>query len=166
MPIYAPVVSPLHLAAWDGDVVEVQSLLRRHANLEGYIDELNAGGITALTCAVLNGQIGVVRMLLKAGCDKDKVSSDGKTALATAAECDQVEIVQEFIAHACDTRIFSTIGWGTLMGCTQLVFQTHWCQGCSLLKKLDDYCNQLIFAHLCILHDKGTWQRATTVPEM
>jgi ankyrin repeat protein len=159
-------VSPLHLAAWDGDVAEVNSLLRLHANIEGYIDDLNEGGFTALTCAALGGHIGMVRVLLEAGCDKDKVSHDGKTALATAAECDQVEIVQELIAYACDTRIFSTIKWGKLMGCTQLVFQTHWCQGCSLLKKLDDDCNQLIFAHLRILHDKGTWQRATTVPEM
>ena len=162
MPIWAPVVSPLHLAAHDGNVAEVQRLLLLHADRKGYIDSLNAPGFTVLTVAVVNGQLDMVRVLLAAGCDKDKVSSDGKTALAAAAECDHVEVVQKLIASGCHTQIFPPINWWKLMGCTKAHFQFHWFCGFWRVRAmrdsesgtsvcLNDDCKKALWVHLLAL---------------
>ncbi|NWI69477.1 NUD12 pyrophosphatase, partial [Todus mexicanus] len=74
-------VSQLHSSAALGDTAKVKALLRRAPSL---IDAAADNGWTALMYGARNGHLGVVRLLLEAGCDRSITNKSRQTALDIA----------------------------------------------------------------------------------
>jgi uncharacterized protein len=81
-------VTPLHIAASDGDVRLIELLVRGGAT----IDARDALGNTPLVLGAMNGHLDVVRSLVSAGADPNS-SGTGYTALHMAANDGHQELV-------------------------------------------------------------------------
>lgn len=88
--IHAATLSPLHFAAWSGQIANVLRLLRAGHDINRRTED----GKTPLHLAVENGQEVVVTILLERGADKEANDSEGKTPLHIAAENDFPKIVE------------------------------------------------------------------------
>lgn len=116
--------SPLHYAAELGNIEAVVELLKHSPDLEckykgrwvpvhlyehnrgdasldalrlfsgGYGDDSVTRGSTPLHCAIREGHVAIVTLLLQAGADVMACTKDGLTAIKVAASADQTKIVQ------------------------------------------------------------------------
>ena len=122
-----PSLPSVHQAAFDGDIVRVQELLKStpvdeqestfgatpliiasengHAEVVKLLlaagadkDKAMHGGTTPLYIASFNGHAEVVKLLLAAGVDKDKARQDGTTPLYAASEYGHAEVVKLLLA--------------------------------------------------------------------
>jgi hypothetical protein len=82
--------TPLHYAAYKGNLSIVELLVRRGADP----NSRNMYGSTPLHEASSNGHVGVVRLLLDKGADPSAMDSDGRTALDLAHESGRVEVAE------------------------------------------------------------------------
>jgi len=93
-------MTPLHLAAYEGDTASVVALLRHGAQLH----ETTSYGITALHLAAVSGKAAVVDLLLKWGAKVDVGNRYGYTALHMAAYADHVDVAKALLARGADVR--------------------------------------------------------------
>ena len=93
-----PSLPSVHQAAFDGDIVRVQELLKSTP-----VDEQESTfGATPLYAASENGHAEVVKLLLAAGVDKDKAMHGGTTPLDIASFNGHAEVVKLLLAAGAD----------------------------------------------------------------
>jgi formylglycine-generating enzyme required for sulfatase activity len=86
--------SALTIAAWNGDTKILASILKTSPD----VDSVDRGHWTALGCAASKGNIDAIRMLLAAGADPNKPTSDqGSTPLTKAAIEGQLAAVKALL---------------------------------------------------------------------
>jgi hypothetical protein len=88
----------LHVAAREGDLGRLRTLLRSGVSLEAR----DSTGFTALMVAVANGRAETARVLLQAGADVNASSPRGWTALMQAASMGRAEAVQLLLDAGAD----------------------------------------------------------------
>jgi hypothetical protein len=89
---------PLFLAACSGDLVEMQNLVQRGAD----IYKANKDGQSPLSIAAQHGHLSVVQYLVQQGADKDKAADDGFTPLFLAATIGHLMVVQYLVQQGAD----------------------------------------------------------------
>ena len=82
--------TPLQWAVYEGDVAEVQRLLRAGAD----VSIANNYGVTPMTLAAEVGSTAMLRLLLEAGADADSPNPEGQTALMAVARTGNVEAAE------------------------------------------------------------------------
>jgi ankyrin repeat protein len=97
-------VQPLHMAAENGRIEVVRSLLAAEANLEAGRVYGGKTGVTPLHLAVTRRHCQVVRALLEAGATVNAVDSDGTTALHVAARGGFVDEAALLLEHGALTN--------------------------------------------------------------
>lgn len=70
----------LHIAAWNGELDDVQALIESGANVNAVGDE----GFTPLHSAAIKGRVEAIKLLLKSGADPRMTNGWGKTPLQIA----------------------------------------------------------------------------------
>jgi cytohesin len=93
MPAADAGTTPLHWAVYNGDVAQVDKLLRAHAD----VNARNRFGSTPLYEAALAGNTGLIRKLLKAGADANTANDGGMTPLMIIARTANVEAAAALI---------------------------------------------------------------------
>ena len=73
--------TPLHRAAYDGDVDEVHGLIKSGADVR----QANVFGMTPLMLASVTGNSEVIRLLLDAGAPANAANAEGQTPLMVVA---------------------------------------------------------------------------------
>jgi hypothetical protein len=109
--IAAP-TEPLVKAALDEDVDAIAELLRSGADTDVVDKNYDA---TALGVAVGRGNHQIVRMLLKAGADPNKVNSKGQTALMNLGVGSTASIVKDLLASRANIDALDEDGESALM---------------------------------------------------
>ncbi len=92
--------TPLHWAAYNGDVELARALLEHGAEA----DVMNAYGSSPLSEAVNVADVDLTRMLLEAGADPDSPNADGQTALMLAVRTGVVEVAALLVEHGADVN--------------------------------------------------------------
>ncbi len=93
---------PLHVAAYRGNTLKVDVLIRKHAD----IDFKDIFGNAPLHYAVNQNVKEAVHMLLKAGATVDLANHRGTTALHAAAAMNNVAIVRLLIKYSADPSLY------------------------------------------------------------
>ncbi|CAG0911386.1 unnamed protein product, partial [Cyprideis torosa] len=86
---------PIHYAAWYGQPEAVRFFLKYNASHPGRGDMLNErddDGDTPLSCAVLEGDVECVRLLLEAGADVTIANEDGQTPIDLAKNGSEISL--------------------------------------------------------------------------
>lgn len=84
----------LRRAADDGDLVEVERLIREGVNVEA----ADSDGFTALLWASMKGHKDIVELLLASGAQPDKENTYGRTALLCASASGHKDVVEVLLA--------------------------------------------------------------------
>jgi len=92
--------TPLHKAAWAGDIEWVRELLGSEAD----VDAGNSLGETALHYATMRGFVGIARELIAAGADAGAAAQDGWTVLHQAAMDGDAEIAGLLLGAGADAN--------------------------------------------------------------
>ncbi|MGQ9367779.1 ankyrin repeat domain-containing protein [Azospirillum sp. ST 5-10] len=103
--------TPLMVAAEQGLLDQVRSLLRRGANPRARTET----GATPLMYAAYGGHAGLVDLLAAAGADVDAANVDGKTALMAAAARGNAAVVRTLLARGAAVDRPTRHGWTALM---------------------------------------------------
>lgn len=90
--------SPLHLAAYSGNVEAARLLVDQGAD----VNETLPIGVAPLHCAAATGEVEIARLLLKAGADVNGTTSRGLTPLHSAASEGHTEVAELLIAWGAD----------------------------------------------------------------
>ena len=96
-----PVGSVFHVACVVGNL-EILTLLLHH---EGYADEKDGDGFTALMEAAQHGHAAIVDLLIGMGADVNAESLIGWTSLALAAHYGQESVVEKLLNHGADCEV-------------------------------------------------------------
>jgi len=104
---------PLISAAREGDVVTLQSLLKKKAN----VNEARADGSTALSLAVYRDDKNMVDLLLRSGADVNLATDFGITPLLLACENGNSTVVELLLAAKADPNRAKQTGETPLMRC-------------------------------------------------
>lgn len=88
--------TPLHSAAWKGDVAQIQSLIAAGAD----VNSASSFGTTPLHAAVVNNQLQAVKVLLQLGARVDARDGLGRTPLFAAMEVGANRPVVEALLEA------------------------------------------------------------------
>jgi len=72
--------------------------------------DLKGRGFTPLGMAALQGDVRIVRLLLKAGADVDRKSNDGNTPIIAATIMHRTDVVRELLAYHPDMTIWNREG--------------------------------------------------------
>ncbi len=103
-------VSPVHWAAFEGDVQKVKELLDQGVNVNSQNTRLDGG--TPLYFAVTGTQEKVIRLLLARDADVNARTRGGETALHAAARCNSTtDIAELLIDHGADVAFGAKL-WG------------------------------------------------------
>lgn len=86
--------TPLHWAVHDGNVSEVQRLIKAGAN----VNAKNDFGVTPMSEASNVGDTAIIKALLDAGADANAVHFDGQTALMVVARTSNVDAAKLLLA--------------------------------------------------------------------
>jgi ankyrin repeat protein len=97
-------LTPLHMAARDGEYETVKKLLQQGANVNA---ASTASGSTALMLAATAGHEAIVEMLLDAGATVNTTDTNGGTALMVASSKGYVGIVNKLLQHGADVNLAS-----------------------------------------------------------
>ena len=87
--------TPLQWAVYNGDVAEVQRLLRAGAD----VSLANNYGATPMSLAAEVGNTDMLKLLLEVGANVDSPNADGQTALLAVARTGNVEAAQLLLDH-------------------------------------------------------------------
>lgn len=98
--------SPLHLAAEQGRLDVVMSLVEQGAHIEAK----NKYQWTALHCAAYRGHLEVVQWLVKQGADIEAKNKDQRTALHCAASTGHLAVVQWLVKQGANLNAFDLAG--------------------------------------------------------
>ena len=82
------------------DAVDAGNVDRVRELLDGGdvgVNDSNAGGFTALSCAAEGGDVALVEMLIKSGATVDQADEDGIVPLYVAAQEGKLEVVKALI---------------------------------------------------------------------
>lgn len=88
--------TPLHAAAWKGDVVQIQSLIAGGAD----VNSASSFGTTPLHAAAVNNQLPAIKVLLELGARVDARDGLGRTPLFAALEVGATRSVIEALLTA------------------------------------------------------------------
>lgn len=88
---------PLLWAAKNGRDKAVKLLFDKHPNISALIKSADRELCSALSCAVTKGYVGVVKVMVEAGCELNHENSDGQTALYIAIQNNNESIAQLLI---------------------------------------------------------------------
>ncbi len=92
-------ITPLHLAAWNGQSDCVRALLQAGADVNARnTRKWGASGLTALHYAANEGWSDCLRLLLEAGAQVDAGARDGETPLHHAARRGHADILRQLLA--------------------------------------------------------------------
>lgn len=108
-PAPAPVAdgtTPLHRAAYDGDVDEVHGLIKSGADVR----QANVFGMTPLMLASVTGNSEVIRLLLDAGAPANAANAEGQTPLMVVARTGNVEAAKLLLRKG--AKIDAHESWG------------------------------------------------------
>ncbi len=101
---------PLFLAADEGDVATVQSLIGQGTD----VNQKDNGGMTALMWAAIEGHLDVAKVLLAKGADVNAKNKAGWTALMAAALKGDTKTVEMLLTKGTDVNAKDEIGWTAL----------------------------------------------------
>lgn len=87
---HAELLNQLIIHSIKGDEKEIQEILHKKID----VNKRNEKGFTALMYAASNGKLGVVRILLENGADKDLITGKGNSALSFAIKNGHVAVVK------------------------------------------------------------------------
>jgi len=105
-------ITPLAVAAMNGNAPLIERLLARGAN----VDDLSAEGQTALMLAALNGAPDAVAVLLEKGANVNAIEPfRGQTALMWAAGAGNAEAARLLLAHGAHAEDRSKAGFTALL---------------------------------------------------
>jgi ankyrin len=105
--------TPLLIAAREGDVETLQSLLNENVD----VNEARADGSTSLTWAVYRDDTKMVDLLLRAGAHVNVATDYGVTPLALACANANADVVESLLAAGADPNRAKTTGETPLMRC-------------------------------------------------
>jgi ankyrin repeat protein len=100
---------PIHEAARDGDLKEVQLLLKAHPDLVSSKDEKY--GQTPLHIAAFNDRVDVAKVLLANKADVNAKANNGSTPLHLAAAKGNKDMVELLLANKADVNAVDNDGW-------------------------------------------------------
>src|SRR5215831_11348795 len=98
--------TPLQWAAYEGNVAEVQRLLKAGAD----VSIANNYGATPMGLAAEAGNAEIIKLLLEAGADADSPNADGQTALLSVARTGNVEAADLLVKHG--AKVDAKERWG------------------------------------------------------
>ena len=98
--------TPLMEAAFEGDVAQVQRLLKEGANVKA----TNAYGVNAMQLAADTANTELIRLLLKAGADPESPNADGETALHLVARSGNLEAAKLLLKAGAKVNSRETFG--------------------------------------------------------
>src|SRR5204862_231943 len=87
--------TPLHWAVYNGDVAEVQRLVRAGAD----VSLANKYGATPMSLAAEVADTNILKVLLEAGANADSPNADGQTALQAVARTGNVDAARLLLDH-------------------------------------------------------------------
>jgi ankyrin repeat protein/Flp pilus assembly protein TadD len=102
-------VTPIQLAAANGDIERIRQLLRDQS-----VDGRNRDGETALHWAAMFGQIDSARVLIEAGADVGLKRNSGSTPLQAAVQNGHVAVVELLIDEGADFEVLQNDGTSLL----------------------------------------------------
>ncbi|MCJ1425582.1 hypothetical protein MMC29_003482 [Sticta canariensis] len=112
-PLFVPLVSDsmtaLHIAVELGDESAVQALLTG-STLELINAECSIGGMTALHLAIRDGQIQILKTLLRAGADLDMTCATGMNALHLAIQYEREMVVKMLLGEGAHPDSRNSLG--------------------------------------------------------
>ncbi len=109
-------MSPLMLAAMQGDSDVVQLLLKHNADVNLINDDEN----NALWFACVSNKLTIIRKLLEYGCDINNQNVNGATCLIYSSSTGKFDIVRELILAGADIRKQTLDGFNALDSATTL----------------------------------------------
>jgi ankyrin repeat protein len=104
--------TPLHTAAWKGNVAMGQLLLESGANPHAR----DSAGYTPLVNAVERGQLDMAKLLIEAEARVDERVNSGETALLIASQNDNSSLVEYLLAVGADSSVADEKGATALHG--------------------------------------------------
>lgn len=107
---------PLIVAAYEGDLLAVQTLIQQGENP----NRCASNGVTALMAASAGGKEDVVVTLLTHGASTDAVTADGHTALMMAAYGGHLKTVQTLLSHGATVDMRTREGETALLKACQV----------------------------------------------
>ena len=102
--------TPLHMAAYEGQVDAIKVLLENGANKDA-VDEVDK---TALHWAATAGKVPALLTLLDAGLEVNARDACGRTPLHCAAEVGTYEVIAELIQHGAKVDVVDLLGYSIL----------------------------------------------------
>jgi len=93
--------TPLHLAAWHGNIMIVKYLIDNWAN----VNSVSKRGYTPLHDAAMRGHNQIVKYLLDYGADINVIDNDGYTPLHNAVLSTDILTIHVLLCYGIDTRV-------------------------------------------------------------
>jgi len=103
------ICGPIHEAARDGDLKQVEALVKAHPDLVNSIDEKY--GQTPLHIAAFNDRMDVAKVLLAAKADVNAKAKNGSTPLHLAAAKGNKDMVELLLDNKADVNAVDNDGW-------------------------------------------------------
>jgi len=101
--------TPLQWAVYEGNVAEVQRLIKAGAN----VSLANNYGATPMSLAAEAGNTEIIKMLLQAGADVESANADGQTALLAVSRTGNVEAAKLLVDRGAKVDAKETFGGQT-----------------------------------------------------
>lgn len=103
--------TPLQWAVYNGDIAEVERLLRAGAD----VSLANSYGATAMSLAANVGDAAILKLLLDAGADVESPNAEGQTALMAVARTGNVEAAKLLVKRGANVNAVEQWGGQTAL---------------------------------------------------
>jgi ankyrin repeat protein len=98
VPVSIACAGPLHDAVRQGDIVSIESVIERDADLEAQDD----AKLTPLILAALAGRVDVLNVLIENGANPHGRDGNGLTGLHAGAHVGEIKVVRLFLGYGLD----------------------------------------------------------------